>query len=325
VDSRPLLPAVRADRPDFLTELATDDHCDDMRRIGWGSLVGLLLGCGRSDLSVGDLGGPGSHEPGAAIDAASDTVGDGAAQSPTADGASGKDTTVIKDGSPGEDATMNSDSAGALSSGDEAGQQAGGYFPDARCGPSNCGTGGGGACCREDGFCVTDDSTGAFCGFSGRPCFSCAPNTCAVGYDLTNDSMPVAEFAFCVRMQSSCGPSNCEGCCQGSGGMPGETATCVLRGTINMCGLGGSPCMDCPPNEQCVPVSTGGSFCQLNDPCSPDNCTGCCAGDVCAAGDQDIACGYGGAACQSCADAGAATAISLGGRCIANACQTPLR
>jgi hypothetical protein len=41
-------------------------------------------------------------------------------------------------------------------------------------------------------------------------------------------------------------------------------------------------------NHQCV------------EGCSTATCTGCCDGNVCAQGDQDLACGSGGAACQDC-------------------------
>jgi len=34
--------------------------------------------------------------------------------------------------------------------------------------------------------------------------------------------------------------------------------------------------------------------------CSPANCTGCCAGDVCRGGNTDDACGYDGHGCNTC-------------------------
>ncbi|MBK7859550.1 MAG: hypothetical protein IPJ65_13220 [Archangiaceae bacterium] len=34
--------------------------------------------------------------------------------------------------------------------------------------------------------------------------------------------------------------------------------------------------------------------------CSPLNCTGCCAGDVCLGGNTDEACGYDGRGCNTC-------------------------
>ncbi len=34
--------------------------------------------------------------------------------------------------------------------------------------------------------------------------------------------------------------------------------------------------------------------------CSPANCTGCCNGSFCAAGNVDMACGIHGVACQAC-------------------------
>lgn len=41
-----------------------------------------------------------------------------------------------------------------------------------------------------------------------------------------------------------------------------------------------------------------GGLCKV--PCSPATCNGCCDGDVCAVGNQDIACGTGGEACADC-------------------------
>ena len=37
-----------------------------------------------------------------------------------------------------------------------------------------------------------------------------------------------------------------------------------------------------------------------NAACSPLNCTGCCAGDVCLGGNTDTACGYDGRECSAC-------------------------
>jgi hypothetical protein len=34
--------------------------------------------------------------------------------------------------------------------------------------------------------------------------------------------------------------------------------------------------------------------------CSPLNCTGCCAGEVCLGGNSDVACGYDGRGCNTC-------------------------
>jgi hypothetical protein len=41
-----------------------------------------------------------------------------------------------------------------------------------------------------------------------------------------------------------------------------------------------------------------GGACQI--PCSPASCMGCCESNVCAVGNQAIACGTGGAACTDC-------------------------
>ena len=154
-----------------------------------------------------------------------------------------------------------------------------GYFPDARCSPGNCPNG----CCNSEGFCV-DPPTNEFCGGHGEVCFSCGAGQC--------------EVESCSTMVNNCGPSNCGGCCVGTG----MTSLCISGTFSIMCGAGGTECTACAPGEACRAVGfDAGGYCQANSGgCTPDNCTGCCVGDVCAQGDQSVACGFGGEACNTC-------------------------
>lgn len=49
------------------------------------------------------------------------------------------------------------------------------------------------------------------------------------------------------------------------------------------------------------------------EPCSPSNCTGCCAGDVCQPGSLDTACGVSGLSCSDCS---ASNQMCLAGSCV---------
>jgi hypothetical protein len=278
------------------------------RHLGWG-LVVLFAGCGRSDLSA-DLSGGGPDVPGTgtgATSGASAMSGTGATSGSGTGATSGDDASPGDDGASTQDATMGVGGDASTSDAGDAGAGPAGYFPDGSCGFATCPSG----CCTPDGFCVHDHTTSVFCGLGGRQCFSCAPNIClesvSAGYPGTVDSVGV-----CIRPQTSCGASNCNGCCIDTPGDPLGRVSCVLRGSVDSCGFGGGPCTACQPNEHCLSTSTGASHCQVNDPCGPGNCAGCCAGDICAAGDQDIACGYAGVPCQSCSD---------GGGCVASICQ----
>jgi hypothetical protein len=84
---------------------------------------------------------------------------------------------------------------------------------------------------------------------------------------------------------------------------------CFIGTQDNFCGSGGGPCASCSPTANgghCAanPGNNGGR-CDIGPLCDSSNCAGCCEGDVCAVGRQDVACGGSGAACQDCsADAG---------------------
>jgi hypothetical protein len=177
-----------------------------------------------------------------------------------------------------------------------------GYFPDATCGPGNCAMG----CCNADGFCV-DPPTDQSCGSQGGVCFSCGAGQCVGGGD---------PGASCFDMDPNCGPSNCAGCCVGTG----QTAMCV-SGTFSIfCGSGGTACTACAPGQACRAISfDAGGYCQANSRCDSTNCTGCCLGDVCAQGDQTVACGWGGEACNTCPNGW----TCAGGKCVCGGPQAP--
>jgi hypothetical protein len=53
-----------------------------------------------------------------------------------------------------------------------------------------------------------------------------------------------------------------------------------------------------------VANSSGGGHCEGAGQCNATNCAGCCSGDLCVEGAQNIACGSYGDACQNCTDGG---------------------
>jgi len=149
--------------------------------------------------------------------------------------------------------------------------------PQPDCGPSNC-TG----CCYDANDCSDGISADA-CGHGGGQCQGCGP--------LENAKTCVPQPGGGGSCQTTCGPENCHGCCDGT--------TCLLGQSDSSCGSHGEACVACPQGESCKLFGPGtGGTCDL--PCSPQSCKGCCAGEVCAIGNQDIACGTGGEACADC-------------------------
>jgi hypothetical protein len=103
---------------------------------------------------------------------------------------------------------------------------------------------------------------------------------------------------------TGCGPGNCKGCC--------TAGSCLLGQSDASCGNQGQACAACQIGAYCEVLGPSiGGVCHT--PCSPMSCKGCCSGDVCAVGTQDIACGVGGAACVDCTPNG----------CDAGACVLP--
>jgi hypothetical protein len=242
----------------------------DVHRIGVVGVLSFAVSCGGST----GLGAT-SEDAGTALD--SSTQGDATSEGSDAIGGG-----ITNDGSGVDDATI-------LSFFDDGsnvpldGPPPSGFFPDAACGPANCPKG----CCNGDGFCV-DPPTAQFCGAQGKVCISCGQGQCVGGG---------AVGTMCDRAQPDCGPSNCAGCCVGSGAI----ASCQTGTFSLMCGQGGLACTVCGPGEQCRPlIYDAGGYCQANGACNPTTCTGCCVGDICAQGNQSAACGWGGAACSVC-------------------------
>lgn len=144
-------------------------------------------------------------------------------------------------------------------------------YPQPGCGPANCA-----GCCVDANMC-TDGTSGDACGHGGQACQACG------------DCIPRSGGGGSCHL--ACGPSNCEGCCQGD--------SCLLGESADACGTQGQACATCAPGETCSALGGSiGGICKA--PCSPATCNGCCHGDVCAVGNQDIACGRGGATCADC-------------------------
>jgi hypothetical protein len=135
-------------------------------------------------------------------------------------------------------------------------------------------------CCMADGTCWTGGEDATHCGRMGQLCFSCGP-----GYTCDPNAGP---FSVCTV---SCGPQNCQGCCNGG--------VCSTGTDPTSCGTSGNTCVQCAPGQSCV-----GGACVTLSQCGPTLCAGCCESDICLVGDDNAACGTGGGPCQNCADAG---------------------
>ena len=181
------------------------------------------------------------------------------------------------------------------------------------CNPSTCPNG----CCLGDGTCfvATLDADGKFptdipCGGQGEAC-----ETCPSGYMCLG-----AECGLLVT-DGQCSPDNCSGCCLSvamsipGGGIMGGGNTCY-EGTGELyCGSGAGECQECAPSingGHCVADPGGGGHCEGMGTCNGTNCAGCCAGNICAEGTQDIGCGIAGAPCQDCTMDGGLCTADLG-------------
>lgn len=153
---------------------------------------------------------------------------------------------------------------------------------DGPCGPSTCPQG----CCGSSGSCYVqpDDFN---CGSHGAACAICdAPFGCRNG--------------VCVYEQPGCNSETCSpGCCV-------DANTCASGLNALACGSDGAQCAKCLTGQACNEQVKGGGACgpPPGPGCGPSNCAGCCLplaqGDVCADGNQDFACGRGGAGCTIC-------------------------
>jgi hypothetical protein len=159
------------------------------------------------------------------------------------------------------------------------------YIPiDAACNPTNCAAG----CCDDNytGWCVAQPNPGS-CGTGGVTCLWCDPWQ---GYSC--------QGGLCVRPQPNCGPSTCYGgCCT-------DPNTCS-SGAPGACAMHGGPCQPCDLDSGQICYSDGGGCGPPPPPPCGANCTGCCytnfgAANICAVGNQDVACGANGGPCHNC-------------------------
>jgi hypothetical protein len=151
------------------------------------------------------------------------------------------------------------------------------------CKPENCSSG----CCVRQGNGVNcfQGTTDQACGLGGQICADCTISglKCAPGH---------------VCGDQYCGPGNCSGgCCLGNQCKDGRDPLA--------CGTGGLSCTSCvSQGKTCQVGAQPGGHCGA-PLCTSQNCSGCCAGDLCVVGSQDVACGRSGATCVSCAAQGA--------------------
>jgi hypothetical protein len=152
------------------------------------------------------------------------------------------------------------------------------------CSSQNCA-----GCCLGNACVMGADDQA--CGVAGQQCRNCA--------SWGEVCLPVTGGGSCEV--PTCGPQNCEGCCQGN--------TCVQPPSENQCGAGGSVCERCGSGQTCTD-----GLCIGTGLCNVQSCpNGCCVGDICAQGTQNTACGTGGAACSNCQ---ASNAVCKSGKCV---------
>lgn len=152
------------------------------------------------------------------------------------------------------------------------------------CNPLTCPNG----CCDSSGQCRVGSDFNA-CGAAGGKCEDCG----ASGFDYCDPNL-----RQCAKDLPGCDALSCpSGCCFDLNG----TGVCVSGSSSNACGSGGIKCADCLQQglscdataKKCAPAK-----------CGPQNCKGCCAGDVCLSGTAGNACGLGGLVCNDCSSKG---------------------
>jgi hypothetical protein len=166
------------------------------------------------------------------------------------------------------------------------------------CGPSNCA-----GCCLDASTCATTGRSDFACGSGGGSCEQCVPS------QDSGACAPDPDGGGICGGTGSCNFRNCGTCCVG-----GDCSTYGLSQT--QCGTNGENCQACTGGERCESTGgAGGGQCVLppDGGCGPLTCNGCCDGDVCAVGTQQVACGTGGVTCLDCA--------LYGRTCQAGACQ----
>jgi hypothetical protein len=153
--------------------------------------------------------------------------------------------------------------------------------PQPDCGPSNCP-----GCCQGNTQCASGAQDVA-CGRNGQQCQRCVPR------EGSGACVPEPIAGGECGGSGTCHYPGCAGCC-----LAGSCSDGVNQAR---CGSNGENCRACAGGQQCVPAPTSGGTCAEAGACGPQNCPGCCHGDVCAYGDQDLACGAGGSVCVDCA------------------------
>ena len=160
---------------------------------------------------------------------------------------------------------------------------------------------GGGTCpqCMPGGAClVPTDCQSSLC--EAGHCQALLA-TCSLGYQMTEQG--------CV-----CDPVTCGSCCDRT---EGDLCGLTFQPGANNCGAVGQDCFYCDAGqgENCEHAAMGPDYCAIA--CDLMPCAGCCTGPqnqlraYCRFGDDDYACGQGGAACKVC---------PAGERCVANRC-----
>ncbi len=234
--------------------------------------LGLALGCGRSvllddSITFGDDGGS-NESDGSSLDEGSVSPPEDVSVPPAEDVSLPPEDDVFLPPPP-DDVSVTPEEDVSV--------------PPGGCGYATCS-----GCCDGNGACHQGSDTSA-CGGQGEQCRTCN-QLCVDG--------------ICLNLASGCGPSNCTGCCLGN-----DVCTDGLH--AGACGSGGMQCESCNPatgGGKCAANAAGtGGACSfpISAACNATICpTGCCVGDLCVVGSQDVACGSGGIGCQDCTQNG---------------------
>ncbi len=253
-----------------LTNVGMRGHCHDMRPFGAMAFLVLVLGCGRSGLLDDGTTTPGDGAPGG-------EPADSSAPPPADDASAPEDATVL----PAEDVFLPPPPPPPPPFDEDVSVEP---MEDVSVPPGGCSYATCSGCCDSNGGCHQGSDTQA-CGGQGEQCSVCN-QLCVDG--------------ICLNLDSDCGPSNCTGCCLGN-----DVCTDGLH--AGACGTGGMQCESCNPSTgggKCVAkgaVMGGSCAFPTSAACDDTICPmGCCVGDLCVQGTQDIACGSGGVGCQDC-------------------------
>ncbi|MFO0598371.1 MAG: hypothetical protein U0228_23905 [Myxococcaceae bacterium] len=194
------------------------------------------------------------------------------------------------------------------------------------CSPASCA-----GCCDANGQCASGNAQDA-CGTGGLVCTQCIGDTvCNLGFCVQRQmqngggngggggatgggtgggvtggglggGLGGGTGGGTGGGSSTCGPSNCTGCCNGN--------LCVSGSTRGACGSRGLACAVCSSEQTCVDGA-----CTSPATCNASTCPGgCCIGSTCVAGTSNSACGALGQACNVCGDSES---------CVSHAC-TPI-